>query len=175
MNTFIKVDDVEPKLETIVKAIKHVTGVDIRTNETLSKITRLKKIYYKIAKGMTSLSMKEMARYVKTTNQATVIYHLKDVNELLEDNKEYREIYDKVMYIVNGSMNIHMRKDNGKIIYYIDEKVKNKEEFNAVDREVSSGLPEHIVRYLQEFTEEELNEVYENRILPFGRMLGKVG
>lgn len=188
MNAFIKVDNKEPELKTIVEAIKTVTNIDIRNTSRKHEITSLKKIYYKIANALTSVPLKYMAEFVMTTNHGTVLFHLKNVDDLLDQNEYYRNVYINVMEIVNGAMNVQVEDEGDRLVYYVEKTNKNKQQISFVDKviregkadlylkkEKDTGLPEHIVNHLLVFTPEELVDLYENRIIPYANMIGKGG
>lgn len=153
----------ELSLLTIVTAIKAVSGIDIRVNTRRRDIVLLKKVYYKIAKENTRFSLSKMGKFVKTSNHATVLHHLKSVNHLLKTDAKYAEVYADALVLIQK--------------YIVSNEIKNvpkKTEIVFVKKLVGvddSGIPIHILRHLMEYSEEDLERLYSTRMVPFKKML----
>jgi hypothetical protein len=164
-------------LLTIVKAIQSVTGVDIRVKTRKRDIIYLKKIYIKIAKDSTKLSLQKIGKFIKINNHATILHHLNNehhgVNTLLETDEFYKEIYSKVIAILvkKSGTKSFISKDQ-KVIYCV--KTLEKKEVVYVDRVVDyhdTGIPKYIIEHLMGYTEEQLKNLYETRLIPFSKMM----
>ena len=76
MQKTINVKTIKPTLINIINAIKFVTGVDIKIKSREGHIIALRKIYYKIAKDETNLSLSKIGKEVNV-DHSTVVHHLK--------------------------------------------------------------------------------------------------
>jgi len=166
MEKNIKKDDtIKPSLLDITSSIKDVTGVDIIVTSRKNEIVLLKKIFYKIANEFVNASLTNLANFVKTKNHGTVLYHLKTVDDILEKQWEYQKIYEEV--IISLTKKIGKKEfltKNKQVVYKIQSEVKYVDYHN-------SGIPEYIIKHLKGYTEEQLELLYQTRIIPFDKML----
>src|SRR5690554_5388655 len=100
----------EITLLKIVSAIAFITDIDIRVDTRKREIVNLKKIYYKIAKDKTKCTSTDMAHFVCTKNHAAALFHLKSVDHLLTTYPEYQEVYDDVIRMLDGSIDVGVPK-----------------------------------------------------------------
>jgi hypothetical protein len=175
---YIKIDSVKISLISIVETIKLTTGIDIRQNCRKRELVYLKKIYYKIAKSKTNYSLLRIANFVKTKSHRMVLFHLESVDHLLETEVKYKKIYDSVLEIVKRVNDRgEVISEGDKTIYYVDKLVEVKKEVELVEKLIDyydTKIPKHIIEHMLQYSEEELVTLYETRILPYSKMLGKV-
>lgn len=103
----------EITLLKIVNAIAFITDIDIRIDTRKREVVNLKKIYYKIAKEKTDNkinTIEKTAHFVCTKNHGAALFHLKSVDHLLETYPEYQDIYNSVIRMLDGSIDVGVPK-----------------------------------------------------------------
>lgn len=177
MDTTIKPQIIKPTLLSIVTAIKVVTGIDIRVNTRKREIVRLKKVYYKIVKEIWGkrCSLKKQANFICTLNHATALWHLKTVDGILETEPEYQEVYDKVMVLLaNNAGTKQFLSSDKEVIHKVEVLKKIEKETVYVEKLVDyhdTGIPKYIIDHLRGYSEEQLENVYQTRLIPFSKMM----
>jgi len=157
---------IDSKLLTVVNAIKCVTDLDIRVDTRKRNIVYLKKIYYKIVKSKTNCSAKKMANFVHTQNHATTLFHLKTVDRMLDTKPEYRKIYDEVLLLTKD-----IKPDEVTVKDKVIEVVKEIQYVNIPVDIYDTGIPRYIIDHLVEYSESELNDLFETRLKPYKKFL----
>jgi len=173
MDKFIKVDVLKGNsLLTIVNAIRFVTKIDIRKVGRKRELVYLRKIYVKLAKENTNLSLTEIANFALIDSHATVLFHLNDVDNILIIDK-WKKIYDEVSELFDRTKEKEVCKvqvEKDRVIYFVERVVEVSHHIEYVEKLVDvydTGIPSHIINHLMDYTREELDTLYETRLKPF--------
>jgi hypothetical protein len=180
MEKYIKVDVMGISLLTIVTAIKVITGIDIRIQTRIREIVYLKKIYYLLAHNRTPTTLKAQANFVNTKNHATALYHKNTARDMLEKYPQYQQVYEQVVELLDrhDKDGTSIDVDENKVIHYVNTLETKITETVYVDRVIDvyeTGIPLKMINLLRTLTEEELEDLYENRLVPYSRMKNKEG
>ena len=148
------------KLQEIIECINYLSKEDIRLKCRDGNIIILRNIYYKIAKENTRFSLGKIGKAVNK-DHSTVLHGLSRI-ELQLTWDDWSNFYKSCLDTLKNNVYEDETKFN-VVIKYIDRIV----EAPAPE----SKLPKYILNHLEQYTDDDLLEVFKTRLEPFKKML----
>lgn len=82
--------------EELINKINNYLNTDIRINSSKKKISHGRFYFYNYMRYNTTLSIKQISRYLINQNHATVLHALKRFEDLYETDKLFKYNYNKI-------------------------------------------------------------------------------
>ena len=145
-------------LEDIIQCINLHSNQDIRDKCKSTLLGNLRSIYYKIAKDNLFLHDEQIGHEVGK-HKTTLENAIKKLETLLLEPLWRDFYYDCVRYLDCKSDEKYQEGYVQPVIYTESQDT------------IYKNIPEYILKHLEQYTEQELTEVFKTRLEPFKRLL----
>lgn len=133
-------------IKRIRKIVERETGVNLDTNNRKRNVVHARRMYYKIMKLYTNMSLDAIGKTLKTKqNHATVLHQTKMFDNDFEQDKVFNATFRRIINALEGVVEISEEDKLKDKNLQLNDKIKElKDEIKALKEEVAYLRPKAI-------------------------------